>query len=92
MPYPDPIVEHLHNPAGASPVSCARSGDGYGGGSSDGSEVTLTKVSKRPVLNGSLIGTFKAGRISHLASRISYLMGFVMIQFKFRSGSHETGN
>jgi hypothetical protein len=38
------------------------------------------------------IGTFKAGRISHLASRISHLMRFVMIKFKFRSGSHETGN
>ena len=38
------------------------------------------------------IGTFKAGRISHLASRISHLMGFVMIEFKFRSGSHEPGN
>ena len=31
------------------------------------------------------IGTFKAGRISHL-------MRFVMIKFKFRSDSHETGN
>ena len=40
----------------------------------------------------SLIGTFKAGRISHLASRISHLMRFVMIKFKSRSGSHEAGN
>ena len=38
------------------------------------------------------IGTFKAGRISHLASRISHLMRFVMIKFKSRSGSHEAGN
>ena len=39
-----------------------------------------------------LLGTFKAGRISHLASRISHLMRFVMIKFKSRSGSHEAGN